>query len=140
MKAIVYTVPLNMLTADSHSVILDDPYPDPPGLVEPAESPIPTPQQLATVRIAHDEEIDPDLEPADVEKLAREREARSQALSLELMGDLPFFDLKPPENVLFIANLNQVTQSEDLELIFSRFGKILSWYCSLEIETIGAFG
>ena len=30
-------------------------------------------------------------------------------------------DMKPPDNVLFICKLNPYTESEDLELIFSRF-------------------
>ena len=34
--------------------------------------------------------------------------------------------MKPPENVLFVCKLNQVTTDEDLETIFSRFGEILS--------------
>lgn len=37
--------------------------------------------------------------------------------------DLPFAQVKPPENVLFVAKLNPITQDEDLELIFSRFGE-----------------
>ena len=40
------------------------------------------------------------------------------------MGDLPFADVKPPENVLFVCKLNPITRDEDLELIFSRFGPI----------------
>lgn len=43
-----------------------------------------------------------------------------------MVGDLPFADVAPPENVLFVCKLNQVTKSEDLELIFSRFGTIMS--------------
>lgn len=43
-----------------------------------------------------------------------------------MVGDLPFADVAPPENVLFVCKLNSVTTSEDLELIFSRFGKIYS--------------
>ena len=34
--------------------------------------------------------------------------------------------VEPPDNVLFVCQLNPVTQSEDLEIIFGRFGKILS--------------
>ncbi|CAF3423794.1 unnamed protein product [Rotaria socialis] len=34
--------------------------------------------------------------------------------------------MKPPENVLFVCKLNQVTTDEDLETIFSRFGEITS--------------
>ncbi|KAL8638578.1 MAG: hypothetical protein Q9228_004278 [Teloschistes exilis] len=60
------------------------------------------------------------------EKLRREREARAQALTLEIVGDLPYAEVKPPENVLFVCKLNPVTEDEDLNLIFSRFGKIIS--------------
>jgi peptidyl-prolyl cis-trans isomerase-like 4 len=43
-----------------------------------------------------------------------------------MVGDLPFANVRPPENVLFVCKLNPVTRDEDLELIFSRFGTILS--------------
>lgn len=109
-----------------HTIILEDPYDDPPGLVEPDSSPAPTKAQLATVMIADDEELAEEVDEAAMEKLRREREARAQALTLEMVGDLPFAEVKPPENVLFVCKLNPVTHDEDLELIFSRFGKILS--------------
>ncbi|CCC13416.1 hypothetical protein SMACR_06914 [Sordaria macrospora] len=113
-----------------HTVILDDPYPDPSGMREPSSSPPPSKAQLATVRIAEGEEL-LDVEAseeaaAEAERKRREREAAAQALTLEMMGDLPFAEVKPPENVLFVCKLNPVTTDEDLELIFSRFGKILS--------------
>jgi peptidyl-prolyl cis-trans isomerase-like 4 len=109
-----------------HTVVLDDPYDDPAALVEPPESPIPSAAQLATVRVGHDETLDEEADPEALEKVRREREARAQALTLEMVGDLPFAEVAPPENVLFVCKLNPVTQDEDLELIFSRFGKILS--------------
>ncbi|CAI7638657.1 unnamed protein product [Penicillium glandicola] len=109
-----------------HTTVLDDPFDDPPNLVEPAESPVPSKAQLATVRIADDEELDDDMDEEAMDKLRREREARAQALTLEMVGDLPFADVKPPENILFVCKLNPVTQDEDLNLIFSRFGTILS--------------
>lgn len=43
-----------------------------------------------------------------------------------MLDDLPEADIKPPDNVLFVCKLNPVTQSEDLEIIFSRFGKVVS--------------
>lgn len=93
-----------------HTVVLDDPFDDPPGLVEPSESPVPSKAQLATVRIADDEELDDKADEEAVEKVRREREARAQALTLEMVGDLPFAEVKPPENVLFVCKLNPVTQ------------------------------
>jgi peptidyl-prolyl cis-trans isomerase-like 4 len=125
-----------------HTVVLDDPYDDPSGLVEPPESPVPTKAQLATVRIGEDDKLDDENDVEAIEKQRRERDARAQALTLEMVGDLPFAEVKPPENVLFVCKLNPVTTGkivpfschcvlltnidEDLELIFSRFGKILS--------------
>jgi peptidyl-prolyl cis-trans isomerase-like 4 len=109
-----------------HTIVLEDPFPDPPGLVEPDKSPLPTPAQLATVRIADDEILDENEDQETLEKERKKREAAAQALTLEMVGDLPFAEVKPPENVLFVCKLNPVTQDEDLELIFSRFGKILS--------------
>lgn len=111
-----------------HTIILDDPYPDPPELREPSGSPPPTKAQLETVRIADEAALheDDDMDEEAVEKRRREREARAQALTLEMMGDLPFAEVAPPENVLFVCKLNPVTTDADLELIFGRFGKILS--------------
>jgi peptidyl-prolyl cis-trans isomerase-like 4 len=92
-----------------HTVVLDDPYDDPPGLIEPLQSPIPTKAQLATVRIGEDDKLDDENDVEAIEKQRREREARAQALTLEMVGDLPFAEVKPPENVLFVCKLNPVT-------------------------------
>ena len=62
----------------------------------------------------------------EIDEYMKEREARTRAKLLEIIGDLPDADMKPPENVLFVCKLNPVTNDEDLELIFSRFGKINS--------------
>ncbi|KAI1316625.1 Peptidyl-prolyl cis-trans isomerase cyp6 [Mortierella claussenii] len=109
-----------------HTIVLDDPFPDPEGLVVPDESPLPTQAMLDTVRIGDDEEIESLLPPEEEERIRRQKEAEARALTLEMVGDLPFAEIKPPENVLFVAQLNPATRSEDLELIFSRFGLILS--------------
>ncbi|SCZ91931.1 BZ3500_MvSof-1268-A1-R1_Chr5-3g08227 [Microbotryum saponariae] len=109
-----------------HVVVLDDPFPDPEGLVIPPESPEPTPAQLASLRVGDDEILEESGDAEELDQSRRAREARAQALTLEMVGDLPFADVAPPENVLFVCKLNNVTKSEDLELIFSRFGEILS--------------
>ncbi|KAJ3323643.1 Peptidyl-prolyl cis-trans isomerase cyp6 [Blyttiomyces sp. JEL0837] len=109
-----------------HTIILDDPFPDPEGLPIRSRSPSPPEAMLKSKRLAEDEELFPDIDPELLEKQAREREAAARALTLEMIGDLPFAEIKPPENVLFVCKLNPVTRDEDLELIFSRFGEILS--------------
>jgi peptidyl-prolyl cis-trans isomerase-like 4 len=102
-----------------HTVVLDDPYDDPPGLIEPPESPVPSKAQLGTVRIGEDEEIDDDADPEQAEKRRRENEARAQALTLEMVGDLPFAEVKPPENILFVCKLNPVTQGNTTPILNS---------------------
>ena len=104
-----------------HTIVLDDPFDDPPGLVDPPESPVPTKAQLATVRIGDDENLEEVVDPEQAEKRRREREARAQALTLEMVGDLPFADVKPPENVLFVCKLNPVTQGSFLSLRLCSF-------------------
>ena len=55
-----------------------------------------------------------------------QKEAQANAQILEMVGDIPDADAKPPENVLFVCKLNPATTAEDLEIIFSRFGAILT--------------
>uniref|UniRef100_A0A3B4FWA2 Peptidyl-prolyl cis-trans isomerase n=2 Tax=Haplochromini TaxID=319058 RepID=A0A3B4FWA2_9CICH len=112
----------------NHTVILDDPFDDPPDLPVPDRSPEPTKEQLDSGRIGADEVVD-DTDGKGAEELEeklKEKEAKTQAILLEMVGDLPDADVKPPENVLFVCKLNPVTTDEDLEIIFSRFGCIKS--------------
>ncbi|KAF9024331.1 cyclophilin-like protein [Hymenopellis radicata] len=107
-----------------HVVILDDPFPDPPGLMQPPSSPKRPPDN--STRIAEDEDPLFQLPEEEEERIRREKAAAASALTLEMVGDLPFANVRPPENVLFVCKLNAVTRDEDLELIFSRFGVIMS--------------
>ncbi|ORY77717.1 cyclophilin-like domain-containing protein [Protomyces lactucae-debilis] len=112
-----------------HSIILEDPFDDPPEMPPvPDQSPAPSHAQLATVRIAFDEQVEDEstLDPDTLDKRRRAREAEAAALALETMGDLPSAHIRPPENILFVCKLNPITVADDLELIFGRFGTILS--------------
>ena len=64
-------------------------------------------------------------EQQEAEEL-KKKEARSRAVVLEILGDIPDAELKAPENVLFVCKLNPVTTDDSLEIIFSRFGKVKS--------------
>uniref|UniRef100_A0A665WMS2 Peptidyl-prolyl cis-trans isomerase n=1 Tax=Echeneis naucrates TaxID=173247 RepID=A0A665WMS2_ECHNA len=112
----------------NHTVILEDPFDDPPNLPVPDRSPEPTREQLDSGRIGAGEVIDDtDGKGAEeLEEMLKEKEAKTQAILLEMVGDLPDANVKPPENVLFVCKLNPVTTDEDLEIIFSRFGSIKS--------------
>ncbi|CAD56584.1 Peptidyl-prolyl cis-trans isomerase sig-7 [Caenorhabditis elegans] len=111
----------------SHTIVLDDPFDEDARISFPPRSPSPTYEMLVkTDQIALDEKEDED-EGKTAEEIAEElqqREMAEQAQILEMVGDLKDADEVPPENVLFVCKLNPVTTDEDLEIIFSRFGKI----------------
>ncbi|KAJ1022479.1 hypothetical protein NDA16_003468 [Ustilago loliicola] len=108
-----------------HVVVLEDPFPDPDGFLPPSRSPSPTPSQIRALRLADDEDLSSNPDEAETEESRRNADTNAAALTLEMVGDLPFAEIRPPENILFVCKLNPVTRSDDLELIFSRFGKIL---------------
>ncbi|SHO79602.1 Similar to S.cerevisiae protein SNP1 (Component of U1 snRNP required for mRNA splicing via spliceosome) [Malassezia sympodialis ATCC 42132] len=82
-------------------------------------------REIEPVPALHEDVAD-GSETDEEERERRRKEASAAALTLEIVGDLPHAEVKPPENVLFVCKLNPVTRSEDLELIFSRFGAISS--------------
>ena len=112
--------------------VLDDPFDDPPGLdaLARAASPVPEHSEWTRSRIGELESLaagdDEQLEGEEAERALQRSAAESRAEVLEMLGDLPSADTRPPDNVLFVCKLNPVTRDEDLELIFSRFGKIVS--------------
>jgi len=104
-----------------HTIVLDDPFETPQELKIPTRSPSPV-KKGQTERLEYDEKVQQDNE--DLIKQAKRLEAKKRAVVLEILNDIPDADVKPPDNVLFICKLNPVTQEQDLELIFSRFGLI----------------
>nr|CAG4641007.1 EOG090X0971 [Eulimnadia texana] len=112
----------------THTVVLDDPFDDPPGLVIPDRSPELTKEIRESGRIGADEDINEMQGKSidEIEELLAEKEAKARATILEMIGDIPDADVAPPENVLFVCKLNPVTTEDDLMIIFSRFGKIVS--------------
>lgn len=109
----------------------------------PSRSPSPTPLDTAPIDMNDLKNIDfkeaTFLEDdVQIEALAKSKteeevkqekadaEARGRTHVLAMLDDLPEADVKPPETVLFVCKLNAVTQSDDLEIIFSRFGKVVT--------------
>lgn len=111
----------------SHTVILEDPFDDPLGFVVPDGSPEPTKQVLMSDRIGAHEAIDDTagMNMEEIVEMQKDKEAKARATILEIVGDIPDAEIAPPENVLFVCKLNPVTNDDDLEIIFSRFGKIV---------------
>ena len=94
----------------------------------PERSPSPPKEVTDSLRIGAEEEID-DFKgktEEEVKEIVQTRESKANAQILEMVGDIPDADARPPENVLFVCKLNPVTTGEDLEIIFSRFGPIVS--------------
>jgi len=114
-----------------HTIVLDDPFPDPSGLEVPDKSPLPlidAPKGLLgeDTLIQVEEKL---MNPEEMEQLKdqlEDKQARTRAEVLEILGDIPDAEIKPDRNVLFVCQLNPLTTDDDLELIFSRFGKIKS--------------
>lgn len=98
------------------------------GLKVPERSPSPPKVITDSNRIGAEEDIDDykGLTEEQIKELIGKQEAKASAQILEMIGDIPDADARPPENVLFVCKLNPVTTDEDLEIIFSRFGPILS--------------
>ena len=117
-----------------HTAVLDDPFPMPDDIASliPPESPPP-------INDTYDyENINPTTttltDSTTTSANATTAPAAAAAINphavvLEMIGDLPSADAAPPENVLFVCKLNPVTRDDDLQLIFSRFGRIVD--CSI---------
>ncbi|KAK3134337.1 hypothetical protein QOZ80_6AG0547820 [Eleusine coracana subsp. coracana] len=113
-----------------HTYVLDDPFDDPPQLAELVPENSPTGKPRDEVAEEHLEDswvpLDETVAPEELDEMIRSREAHTNAVILEGVGDIPDAEIKPPDNVLFVCKLNPVTQDEDLYTIFSRFGTVTS--------------
>jgi peptidyl-prolyl cis-trans isomerase-like 4 len=125
-------------------VVIEDPFEDITGMRVPSRSPSPVIVKKKKDLLSGDQEEDPNEYPdyldddvdlaammhgkteKELEEEAKEHQTKTRAAVLEILEDLPDADVEPPKNVLFVCKLNPVTQSHDLELIFSRFGAIRS--------------
>ena len=113
-----------------HTFILEDPFEDSDGIVIPSNSPELVKDNLEYNRLEDDFNVDEFFKDKETEAKVQEKvadhEAKNRAIVLEMLEDLPDADIKPPDNVLFVCKINPVTQDDDLELIFSRFGPVKS--------------
>eukprot|EP00008_Paramoeba_atlantica_P014058 CAMPEP_0201480620 /NCGR_PEP_ID=MMETSP0151_2-20130828/5070_1 /ASSEMBLY_ACC=CAM_ASM_000257 /TAXON_ID=200890 /ORGANISM="Paramoeba atlantica, Strain 621/1 / CCAP 1560/9" /LENGTH=397 /DNA_ID=CAMNT_0047862537 /DNA_START=138 /DNA_END=1328 /DNA_ORIENTATION=+ len=111
-----------------HTIILDDPYDDPPGLLVPSSSPLPKPLPKSETRIEADDALNEyeGLSKQEIIEQIEEKKAEAHTEVLTLLGDLPYKEAAPEQNVLFVCQLNPITTSEDLGVVFSKFGKIKS--------------
>lgn len=97
-----------------HIYIIDDPFSD-TGIT--SKDHLPTQKQIDSFQFL--------LPEAGKSTTTADITSQSQALTLEILGDVQSAKIKPSENVLFVCKLNPVTGESDLETIFSRFGKVI---------------
>ncbi|KAI6181542.1 Peptidyl-prolyl cis-trans isomerase [Aphelenchoides besseyi] len=113
----------------AHTIILDDPFPDDKRLRFPSRSPSPTSDLIEIAnKIALDQDVNEDADKTaeQIQREIQDRDLKTHAQILEMIGDIHDVDEKPPDNVLFVCKLNPVTTDEDLEVIFGRFGDVKS--------------
>lgn len=99
----------------THTHNIYDPFPDPSFMYKKKSTELPSDTQIANMRI-------PDL----VSEETLEDRSTYLALALELMNDLPHYQIKPSPRTLFVAKLNPITTSESVSIIFNRFGKVIN--------------
>jgi len=82
----------------THTVIIHDPYDDPPGFEARVDSPEPTKEMVGSSRIGADESINDyaGKTEEEINELLAAKEAKAQATILEMVGDLPDADVAPP--------------------------------------------
>ncbi|EAR96692.2 peptidyl-prolyl cis-trans isomerase, cyclophilin-type protein, putative (macronuclear) [Tetrahymena thermophila SB210] len=110
-----------------HTIVIDDPFEDPENLVEPDQSPLPIEKSdNDRLEFYEKEKIlnESDKTEEEIIEEAKLQIQKMREIKLQMIGDIPDADMRPPENVLFVCQLNPVTQERDLEIIFSRFGVI----------------
>ena len=96
-----------------------------PSPVRPPEETVSSRIPIEEVDVNPDEDINP-LQEQQFRQEIQQKEDKSRAVVLEILGDLPDADIQAPENVLFICKLNSITTDEDLQLILSRFDEKVS--------------
>lgn len=100
----------------THAHVLYDPFDDPIFLPSVTRSTVmPTKSQIANSRF-----------PELVDKSDQSNKSTYNAVALELMGDLPRYDIKPSPTTLFVAKLNPITTPTSLEAVFGRFGTVVA--------------
>ena len=121
-----------------HAHVLEDPFPDPEDFKEP-DSPEPE-KYLENVGEGEDyanmETVLGELsDQGKLEEKIKQDKIKTKEINLEMLNDIPDADMKPGENMLFICQLNPLTKEEDLESIFSQFGKIKSCEIVYDFKT-----
>lgn len=109
------------------TTILEDPFPDMPGLFKCNLSESKESNFLSNHLIENSKNTAKSSWPGYImESEIQRKESNNKAAVLEMLGDLPNANIKPRKDVLFVCKLNPLTNEDALELIFSQYGVVLS--------------
>lgn len=113
-----------------HTIVLDDPFPDPEGLIRHVPDRSPSPPRSWPVGLLPEPDdlnalLEQETEESRRENLAAQA-AQAKAEALVLLGELSDADARPPDNILFVCKLSPTTTGRSLGVLLSRFGRVLS--------------
>ena len=105
------------------TVVLYDPFDDPPGFDQLMKYFVPK-ERITDLDHLEDDEVIQDISAEQHFEEMEQIKARQNAQILEMLGDIPDIDAKPPDTALFICKLNPRTNEDGLNIVFSRFGHV----------------
>ncbi|OHS94173.1 hypothetical protein TRFO_39593 [Tritrichomonas foetus] len=103
--------------------ILYDPFDDPPGFEKLMKTFVPK-ERIRDIDHLEDDEVIHEISAEQHREEMEQIKARQNAQILEMLGDIPDIDAKPPDTALFICKLNPRTNEDGLTIVFSRFGHV----------------
>jgi peptidyl-prolyl cis-trans isomerase-like 4 len=104
--------------------IIHDPFDDPPGFAVLAANFVRHARVREIDRVEDNEEL-PALNSNEYREAINKVKARQNAAILEVLGDIPSADARPPDTTLFVCKLSPTTTDDGLKVFFSRFGEVL---------------
>jgi peptidyl-prolyl cis-trans isomerase-like 4 len=104
--------------------IIRAPFDNPPGFAAIAANYVRRPRVREIDRLDGNEEL-PALNSKEYRETIDRVKARQNEVILEVLGELPSADARPPATTLFVSKLSPTTTDNALELFFSRFGEVL---------------
>jgi len=105
------------------TIVLNDPFPDPNGFYNVASSFTAHPRQRSIDRF-EDDEVLQEIDIVNQNRINEELKMKHNAEILELLGDIPDMNLRPPDTTLFICKMHPKTNEDGLKIVFSRFGEV----------------
>lgn len=105
------------------TIVLYDPFGDPEGFDDLKMIFRPFDKVKELDRLEDDQELS-NISAEEHQKAMDALKATKNAEILEMLGDIPGIESKPPETSLFVCKLHPKTTEDGLRIVFSRFGQV----------------